>query len=112
MELKEIVWAGSSLKDLKTFPEAVVSGFGYSLFRLQSGLLPDRSYKPMTSIETGVYELREQDARGWYRVIYYTRIEGKIIVLHAFEKKTTKTPQADIDLAVKRLKEEKRKRGR
>lgn len=107
--LIKLAWAGSSLKDLKEFPEKVIQQFGYSLFLLQKGLLPERSYRPMTSIDTGVYELREQDARSWYRVIYYTRIKGHIVVLHCFQKQSAKTPQADIDLAKQRLKDARRK---
>jgi phage-related protein len=59
----------------------------------------------MTDIGMGVFELLEQDARAWYRVIYYTRLKGKIVVLHCFEKKTNKTNINDIELAKKRLKE-------
>ena len=108
--LSDIIWAGSSLKDLKGFPDKVRSHFGYSLFRLQQGEVPTRSYKPMSDIETGVYELREQDSKSWYRVIYYTRIEDHLVVLHCFEKRSAKTPKSDIQIAKDRLSQVKNKR--
>jgi len=43
-----------------------------------------------------------------YRVIYIAKLAGKIHVLHAFQKKTQKTRQADLKLAEDRLKELRR----
>ena len=103
--LAEIVWAGSSQKDLRRFPNNVRALFGYSLFEMQQGLVPSSSHRPMSSIESGVYELREQDSRAWYRVLYFIRIKGKIVVLHCFEKDTRKTERNDLDTATRRLKE-------
>jgi phage-related protein len=74
-------------------------------FEMQQGLVPSSSHRPMPSIESGVYELREQDFRAWYRVLYFSRIKGKIVVLHCFEKDTRKTERNDIETATRRLKE-------
>jgi phage-related protein len=57
----------------------------------------------MPSIGPGVFELRDQDARAWYRVIYLSRIRNVIHVLHCFEKKSRETPQKDIGAARQRL---------
>ncbi len=57
----------------------------------------------MPSIGQGVYELRQQDERSWYRVVYLSRIEDVIHVLHCFEKKSAKTPRSDLLLAQTRL---------
>jgi phage-related protein len=38
-------------------------------------------------------------------VVVITRFGEAIYVLHAFEKKSRKTPQADLDLAAKRYRE-------
>jgi phage-related protein len=35
--IKPLVWIGSSLKDLKSFPEEVKDVFGYALFEAQCG---------------------------------------------------------------------------
>jgi len=59
----------------------------------------------MKSIGAGVREIRIRCANGAYRVIYTAKIRNTIYVLHAFQKKTQRTPQKDIELARKRLKE-------
>jgi len=42
---------------------------------------------------------------GEWRVIYVAKFEKAVYVLHAFEKKTQKTRQADIELAQQRYKD-------
>jgi phage-related protein len=58
----------------------------------------------MSSIGPGVFELRDQDERAWYRVIYMSRVRGVIHVLHCFEKRSRETPMKEIDTARQRLK--------
>jgi len=59
----------------------------------------------MASVAPGVEELRAKDRSGAYRVFYFTRLETAVLIFHAFEKKTAKTPLHEIELARKRLKE-------
>ena len=59
----------------------------------------------MTSIGTGVKEIRVRDAFGVYRVIYIASFDEAVFVLHCFQKKTGKTAQTDLDLAKTRLRE-------
>jgi phage-related protein len=61
-------------------------------------------YRPLTSIGPGVFELRDQDERAWYRVVYLSRIENVIYVLHCFEKKSREMPRKDFEKAKQRLK--------
>ena len=58
----------------------------------------------MSSIGPGVFELRDQDERAWYRVIYLSRVRDVIHVLHCFEKRSRKTPLKEIHVARQRLK--------
>ena len=60
--------------------------------------------RPMPSIASGVFELKESDDASWYRVIYYVRMKNRIVVLNSFTKKSRKTDQRDLDLAEQRLK--------
>lgn len=53
---------------------------------------------------TGVFELRDQDERAWYRVIYLSRSHNVIYVLHCFEKKSREMPGKDFEKAKQRLK--------
>jgi phage-related protein len=57
----------------------------------------------MESVGSGVWELKEQDERKWYRVIYLARIDNVIYVLHCFEKHTRKTDRRDLETAKERL---------
>ncbi len=61
--------------------------------------------RPMPSVGTGVSELRIKCEDGNYRVFYYTASARGVLVFHAFVKKTQQTPQVEIDLAKKRLRE-------
>jgi phage-related protein len=76
---------------------------GFDLRLLQQGRQPT-DYRPMSSIGRGVFELRDQDERAWYRVIYLSRVHGVIHVLHCFEKKSRETPTKEINTAQQRLK--------
>jgi phage-related protein len=65
---KAIVWIGSSLDDLKDFPESACRSAGHQLGRVQRGRLPD-DWKPMSAIGVGVCELRIFDLAGAFRVV-------------------------------------------
>lgn len=71
---------------------------------MQNGLDPD-DWKPMKKVGPGVREIRIKDASGAFRVIYLAPLADRILVLHAFRKKTQQTAQRDIELAAKRLKD-------
>jgi phage-related protein len=101
--LAQIAWEGDSREVLKGFPEGVRQNFGFELWQLQLGERPT-DYRPLTSIGPGVFELRDQDERAWYRVVYLSRIEDMIYVLHCFEKKSRETPRKDVEKAKQRLK--------
>lgn len=98
-----IAWEGNSKEVISGFPDEVKQNLGFQLRLLQSGELPT-DYRPMPSVGPGVFELRDQDARSWYRVIYLSRIRDTIHVLHCFEKKSRETPQREIKTARQRLK--------
>lgn len=57
----------------------------------------------MRSIGAGVREIRIWDEAGTFRVIYIAKLAGRIVVLHAFKKKTQATSRKDVDLAKARL---------
>jgi len=61
----------------------------------------------MPSLGNGVVELKEQDARTWYRLMYLTEVDGVIYVLHCFEKNSAKTDRRDKEIVEKRLSEVK-----
>lgn len=103
LETVAIAWEGDSLVAIRSFPSGVRSEFGAELRRLQLGVRPHDS-RPMKSIGSRVYELRQQDSEGWYRVVYLAKVEGTIYVLHCFQKKSAKTSRKDLNLSIKRFK--------
>ena len=82
---------------VKDFPQLARQRAGRQLARVQDGLEPE-DWKPMPSIGIGVSEIRVREGRA-FRLIYVAKFSEAIYVLHAFEKKTRKTPRSDIDLA-------------
>ncbi|MDF3073703.1 MAG: phage-related protein [Alphaproteobacteria bacterium] len=59
----------------------------------------------MKTVAPGVREIRIRDKAGAFRIIYLATLADRVLVLHAFQKKTQQTMQKDIDLAAKRLRE-------
>jgi phage-related protein len=101
IKLLPVVFQGDSKRVLQSFPDGVRNDLGYALYRLQLGQTPpDR--KSVQAVGAGVYELREGDARAWYRVLYLRR-EKVIQVLHCFEKRSNRIERKDIETAKARL---------
>lgn len=101
--MKQIQFKGTSLKDLRAFPETARCEAGFELREVQKGNEPT-DWKPMSSIGAGVKEIRVKDKQGVFRVVYLVKYLDRVIVLHAFQKKTQKTAKKDLDLAKQRLK--------
>ena len=106
---KPLAWLGSSLKDVRAFPAEARRAAGYQLGRVQQGLMPD-DWKPMTTVGAGVHEIRIHTELE-HRVFYVAKYEDAVYVIHAFEKRTPQTKEADIALARKRLADFLRLRG-
>jgi phage-related protein len=57
------------------------------------------------SLGQGLFELRCKGKEGIGRAFYCTMVGREIVVLHSFIKKTQDTPDKELALARKRLKE-------
>ncbi len=104
-----MVWLGSARRDLRRFPADARQRSGFQLRKVQKGLDPD-DWKPMASVGVGVREIRIQTALA-HRVFYVAAFEEAIYVIHAFEKKTRKTGDRDIELACGRYRALLKKRA-
>ena len=107
--LRPIVFLGDALDRLRAFPEAARKEAGVQLHKVQLGLDP-ADWKPMAGVGPGVREVRVREEGGAFRVLYVTRIEEAVYVLHAFQKKTRATAKSDLDLAATRLRQLERRR--
>lgn len=101
MSTKALKFVGSSLDDLRNFPEEARRVAGFELRAIQNGLEP-RDWKAMLPIGSGVKEIRIHVLGEW-RVIYVAKLSDAAYVLHAFQKKGQRTNKIDIELARKRL---------
>jgi len=107
-DIKPLIWVGSSLKDLKAFPEGVKDEMGYALFEAQCGLKPIAA-KPLKGFGgASVLEIVSDYQADTFRAVYTVRYGERVYVLHAFQKKSKRgiaTPQAEIELVKSRLKQ-------
>ena len=98
--MKSLEFLGSSQDDLKNFPAEARRTAGFELHFVQQGLMPS-DWKPMPQVGQGAMEIRIRVLGEW-RVVYVAKFADTVYVLHAFQKKTQKTRQEDIELARKR----------
>jgi phage-related protein len=59
----------------------------------------------MSTVGSGVREIRIRDDSGAFRVIYVPKPPDAVYVLHSFQKKTQATANRDLDLAERRYRE-------
>ena len=100
-------WIGSSRKDYREFPPEVQENFGFELFLAQTGQHPP-SAKLLKGLGSGVVEVIDDFDGDTFRAVYTVRFESAVYVLHSFKKKSKqgiKTPQSDIELIKRRLKD-------
>ena len=103
MNDKRLTWIGSSLEDLRNFPEEARRKAGFELRAVQRGDTPS-DFKPMNIVGKGTQEIRIRTGDA-YRIFYVARFEEAVYVLHAFQKKTQQTSRRDIALGQQRYKE-------
>jgi phage-related protein len=105
--MKPLHWIGSSLRDVKQFPDDVRSEVGFALYMAQQG---DRAMNVVPLLGFGgarVLETVIDSDKSTYRAVYTVKFANAIYVLHAFQKKSVRgiaTPKPDMDLIRTRLK--------
>lgn len=85
------------LRDLDLLEE-----YGSDLHFPHSSQIEGKRYK-------GMRELRTKTADGIFRIFYFFVIGSKCILLHGFQKKTQKTPKKELETALERMKDWKRR---
>ena len=108
MKRKELIWNGSSKKDLSNLPNDIKHTMGYALHCAQMGSRYENSKTLKGFGSADIIEIIDTDSEGTYRVMYTIKMAEVIFVLHAFQKKSKqgiKTPQKEIDLVKTRLKQ-------
>ena len=104
---KPLLWVGSSLEDLSSFPVEVKYAMGFALHLAQTARKHPHT-KPLKGYKgAGVLEVCEDHAGDTYRAVYTVRFADLVYVLHAFQKKSKHgiaTPPKELALIASRLK--------
>jgi len=102
--IKPLVWLHGEVKTPPFSKEARIEA-GFLLRRLQQGdnlSLPHS--RPMPSVEKRCHELRIQDEKQTWRIMYAIETDA-IVILEVFSKKSGSTPKSSIDSAKKRIRQ-------
>ena len=76
--------------------------FGSSIERLRA--LNAQAREPLVKhIDGKLYELRMESNTNIYRIMYFFFTGRQIVLLHAFQKKSQKTPAKEIAIAIQRM---------
>jgi len=106
--MKPVRWVGSSLKDVRSFPQPVRSAVGHAIYAAQQGDT-DPAAKPLKGFGgRGVMEIVADHRGNTWRAVYTVRFRDAVYVLHAFQKKSKSgiaTPKKELDLIRQRLAE-------
>jgi phage-related protein len=105
--LRPLVWLGTSLRNLRAFPDEAKKIIGDELQLIQFGGMP-KDAKLFKGVGSGVFEIALRHDAEAYRTVLAVQFGRNIYVLHAFQKKSKKgiaTPKPDVDLIKQRYKE-------
>lgn len=100
--MKDAIFLGDTKDVIRAFPVDARHEAGAQLRRVQSGLEP-ADWKPIKTVGKGVREIRIRERSGAFRIIYTAAFADAVYVLHAFQKKSQRTPQRDLDIAIRRF---------
>lgn len=112
-DTRPISWIKAARKAFDGFPERPQIAIMRALTVAAEGRKADIA-KPLKGFGSGIFEVALRHRSDAYRAVYALRLEERVWVLHAFQKKAKqgiKTPKKDIDLIgvrLKRLKKELR----
>ena len=104
--MRPVRWIGSSLDDLRLFPEAVQNEIGYALYFAQIGDKHPKAKPLKGHTGAGVLEIVEDHDGDTYRAVYTIRFRAAVYVLHVFQKKAKRgiaTPAKELALIQRRL---------
>lgn len=91
-------------EDIETWPAAIYADF-LRLAILMENHGADLRMPHSRAMGKGLFELRCKGQEGIGRVFYCTLVGREIVTLHSFIKKSQETPDIEMKIARKRLKE-------
>jgi phage-related protein len=101
----EVITLDRCEREIAVFPNEVKKDLALLVGRLASGIkLSMPVSRPLVSVGKNVFELRIIDPSGAFRVVYVLKKRDAIYLVHAFKKKSQKTPKKNLDLVRQRVK--------
>lgn len=67
---------------------------------------PNLGFPFSSQIEGRLRELRLQFGKADYRILYYGDVKREFVLLHAFRKHSPQTPRREVEVALKRMKQD------
>ena len=92
------------LADIESWPVDVLADYA-RLVELLAEYGPNLRLPHSRAMGEGLFELRPRGKSGIGRALYCFVFDRRIVVLHAFVKKTQQAPDRELKLARKRIKE-------
>jgi len=92
------------LAEIEEWPVDVLADYA-RLVELLMEFGPDLRMPHSRALGGGLFELRPRGREGIGRALYCYLVDERVVVLHAFVKKTRTTPERELRLARRRMKE-------
>jgi len=90
--------------EIESWPDRVLADYA-RIVELLMEFGPNLRMPHSRAMGDGLFELRPRGSEGIGRVFYCFVLNRRILILHAFIKKTQGTPERDLRIARKRMKE-------
>jgi len=90
--------------EIETWPDGILADFA-RILELLMEFGPNLRMPHSRTMGGGLFELRPRGREGIGRVFYCFVVRQRVVILHAFVKKTEDTPKQDLRIARKRMKE-------
>jgi phage-related protein len=91
-------------EEIESWPSGILADYA-RIVELLMEFGPHLRMPHSRAMGNGFFELRPRSAEGAARVFYCFMMRKRIVMLHAFVKKTQETPERELRLARKRMKE-------
>jgi phage-related protein len=92
------------LDEIESWPVGVLADYA-RLIELLIEFGPDLRMPHSRAMGAGLFELRPKGREGIGRALYCFVVGQRVVVVHAFVKKSQTTAQRDLDIARRRMKE-------
>ena len=92
------------LDEIESWPVGILADYA-RLVELLIEFGPDLRMPHSRAMGSGLFELRPRGREGIGRALYCFVVGRRVVVFHAFVKKTHAAPQRDLEIARKRMKE-------